>query len=340
MQTKKTVVVCPSPMKLSDIFSEENLAEVKNLVDFRFLGDGKVDYKELEKSLPDAFALIGQMDMPTERLKKAPNLKVIFNVEGNFYQNIDYDYCFRNNIYVLNCGVVYSKPVAEMGLCLALDLARGVTREDRKFREGQETYLGDGCKDSVLLSGNDVGFIGFGNLGRALLTLLRPFNCKIKIFDPWIPDNVIIENNCIPASLDEVLSSSKFIFVLAGVTRENTGFLNTEKLTLIRKDVFFILLSRAAAVDFDILTDFVSRGKFQAAVDVFPEEPMPLDHPVRNLGNMILSPHRAGGIPQAFNLIGEMVIDDLSLLLRGLPPVRMQKAVYETVKSFVSKPSG
>ena len=340
MQTKKIVVVCPYPMKLSDIFSEENLSEVMNLVDFRFLGDGKVDYKELEKNLPDAFALIGQMDMPTERLEKAPNLKVIFNVEGNFYQNIDYDYCFRNNIYVLNCGVVYSKPVAEMGLCFALDLARGVTREDRKFREGKETYLGDGCKDSVLLSGSDVGFIGFGNLGRTLLTVLRPFNCKIKIFDPWIPDNVIIGNNCIPASLNDVLSSSKFIFVLAGITKENTGFLNMEKLSLIRKDAFFILLSRAAAVDFDVLTDFVSKGKFSAAVDVFPEEPMPSDHPVRNIGNMILSPHRAGGIPQAFNLIGEMVIDDLSLLLRGLPPVRMQKAVYETVKSFVSKPSG
>jgi len=312
---------------------------LQSLVDFRFLGDGKVDYKELEESLPDAFALIGQMDMPIERLRKAPNLKVIFNVEGDFYQNIDYDYCFRNNIYVLNCGVVYSKPVAEMGLCFALDLARGVTREDRKFREGQETYLGDGCKDSVLLSGSDVGFIGFGNLGRALLTLLKPFNCKIKIYDPWIPDNVIIENSCIPASLDEVLSSSKFIFVLVGITRENTGFLNAEKLSLIRKDAFFILLSRAAAVDFDVLTNFVSRGKFHAAVDVFPEEPMPSDHSVRNIGNMILSPHRAGGIPQAFNLIGEMVVDDLSLLLRGLPPVRMQKAVYETVKSFVSKPS-
>ena len=340
MQIKKTVLACSSPMKLSDIFSEDNLAELRDLVDFKFLGDGKVDYRELEENLPDAFALIGQMDMPRERLEKAPNLKVIFNVEGNFYQNIDYDYCFQNNIYVLNCGVVYSKPVAEMGLCFALDLARGVTKEDRKFREGQETYLGDGCKDSVLLSGSNVGLIGFGNLGRALLLLLKPFNCKIKIFDPWIPDNVIIENNCIPASLDEVLSSSKFIFVLAGVTKENTGFLNTEKLSLIRKDSFFILLSRAAAVDFDVLIVFVSAGNFQAAVDVFPEETVPSGHPVRNLENMVLSSHRAGGIPQAFNLIGEMLIDDLSLLLKGLPPVRMQKAVYETVKNFVSKPSG
>lgn len=340
MKTKKTVVSCPFPQQLGNIFSDEKLTMLNKLVDFRFLGDGKVDYEKLESHLPDAFALIGQMNMPKERLEKAPDLKVIFNVEGNFYQNIDYDYCFQNNIYVLNCGVVYSKPVAEMGLCLALDLARGVTREDRRFRKGKETYLGDGCRDSVLLSGSTVGLIGFGNLGRALLALLQPFHCTIKVYDPWIPDNVIREKNCVPASLEEVLRSSKFIFVLAGVTKENTGFLNAEKFSFISRDSFFILLSRAAVVDFDALIQFVSKGKFSAAVDVFPEEPMPLNHPVRTIGNMILSPHRAGGIPQAFNLIGEMVIDDLTLLLKGLPPVRMQKAEYETVKNLVSKPAG
>ncbi|MBF9018020.1 MULTISPECIES: NAD(P)-dependent oxidoreductase [unclassified Oceanispirochaeta] len=313
---------------------------MNELVDFRYLGDGRVNYKELDKQLPDAFALIGQMDMPRERLLKAPGLKVIFNVEGNFYQNIDYDYCFEKNIHVLNCGVVYSKPVAEMGLCFALDLARGVTREDRQFRQGKETYLGDSCKDSVLLSGSDVGFIGFGNLGRALLKLLQPFNCRIKIYDPWIPDSVILENNCIPAALDDVLSGSQFIFVLAGVTKDNQGFLNKDKFSLIRPDAFFMLLSRASVVDFDSLTDFVSRGKFSAAVDVFPEEPMTADHPVRSINNMILSPHRAGGIPWAFNLIGEMLMDDLSLLMRGLPPVRMQRALYETVRNLVSKPAG
>ncbi len=340
MPDKKTVIACPYPQKLENIFSEKKLEKLYDMTDFRFLGNKAVDYSKLDENIEDAFALIGQMDMPAERLRKASNLKVIFNVEGNFYQNIDYDYCFRNNIYVLNCGVVYSKPVAEMGLAFAIDLARGITREDRRFRNNDETYLGEGCRDSILLSGSETGFIGFGNLGRALLKLLKPFNCSVKIYDPWIPENVIIENNCIPASLDEVLSSSRFLFVLAGITKENQGFLTREKLSLIKKNSFFILLSRAAAVDFDALVDFVSGNRFSAAVDVFPEEPMPQDHRVRKLENMILSPHRAGGIPQAFDLIGEMVVDDLELLLKGLAPVRMQKALFETVKSMISKPAG
>ncbi len=342
MQTsrKKTVVACPFPQSLETVFLPEHLEELKSVTDFRFLGDGPVDEKILDKHIEEAFALIGQMPLPLERLEKARNLKVIFNVEGNFYQNIDYNYCFSRNIYVLNCGAVYAKPVAEMGLGFAIDLARGITREDRFFRAGRETYLGAGCRDSILLSGSEVGLVGFGNLGRALMELLQPFGCRIRIYDPWLPDNVIQEAGGEPVALEELLSSSRFIFVLSAATSENRNFLNHDKLSLIRKDSFFILLSRAAVVDFDALEALTSQGAFSAAVDVFPQEPMPSDHPVRKNENIILSPHRAGGIPQAFSLIGEMVLDDLKLLLRGLPPVRMQKAVFETVMRMESKPAG
>lgn len=337
---KYKVIAAPNPQSLKTVFPGDLMTELENAVDLEYHGDGPVDYDRLDASLEDCVALIGQMNLPEERLRKAPNLKAIFNVEGNFYQNIDYDYCFKNNIHVLNCGGAYSQAVAEMSLGMALDLARGMSREDRRFRAGTETYLGEGCRDSVLLSGSEVGFIGFGNLGRAMLLLLAPFHCRIRIFDPWIPDSVIEEQGCIPSSLEEVLSKNQFIFVFAGVTKENQGFLNKEKLNLIGKDAFFILMSRAAVVDFEALNALTLAGKFTAASDVFPIEPMPANHTVRKNENLLLSPHRAGGIPQAFEMIGRMVLDDLSLILRGLPPIRMQKAQWETVKSFASKPAG
>lgn len=336
----KKVIAAPHPQSMNTIFPGELMAELKRTVHLDYHGDGPVDYSILDVSIKDSVALIGQMDLPEERLKKAPGLKAIFNVEGNFYQNIDYDYCFRNNIHVLNCGAAYSQAVAEMSLGLALDLARGITREDRRFRVGEEKYLAEGCRDSVLLSGAEVGFIGFGNLGRAMLSLLAPFHCRTRIYDPWIPDDVIEEQGCLPSTLEDVLSKSRFIFVFAGVTRENQGFLDEEMLNLISENAFLLLMSRAAVVDFDALCSLTSSGRFAAATDVFPEEPVPENHMVRGNGNILLSPHRAGGIPQAFSLIGRMVIDDLSLILRGLPPVRMQRAQWETVKSFTSKPAG
>jgi phosphoglycerate dehydrogenase-like enzyme len=91
-------------------------------------------------------------------------------------------------------------------------------------------------------------------------------------------------------------------------------------------------------VDFDALLDEVSSGRLRAAIDVWPDEPMPADHPARSLDGLILSPHRAGGIPQAFHQIGRMVVDDLQLISRGLPPVRMQAAAPELVTRYRNRP--
>lgn len=81
-------------------------------------------------------------------------MRAIFNVEGNFYQNIDYDYCFTNGIYVLNCGEAYALAVAEMALGFAIDLGRGIAREDRNARNGNENIL----LSSHRAGGNTLGF--------------------------------------------------------------------------------------------------------------------------------------------------------------------------------------
>lgn len=337
---RNKVIAAPYPQKLNRLFSEEKIHMINSLADFVFLGDEKTAGDEIDRHLPDAAAVIGQMEMPESRLRLAPGLRAIFNVEGNFYQNIDYDYCFNNGIYVLNCGEAYALAVAEMALGFAIDLGRGITREDRRARSGNEKYLAEGCLDSVLLSGSDVGIIGFGFLGKALTKLLAPFRCRVRVYDPWVPGSVIIEHGCIPITLEDVLEKSRFVFVMAGVTKDNRGFLSAEKLSLIKKDSFFILMSRAAVVDFEALCGLTEERRFTAAADVFPEEPIPRNHRIRKNENILLSPHRAGGIPQAFARIGEMVIDDLSLILRGLPPLRMQIAMRETVKNLISKPAG
>ena len=92
----------------------------------------------------------------------------------------------------------------------------------------------------------------------------------------------------------------------------------------------FVLVSRAAVVDFAALVELADAGAFRAATDVFPVEPVAKDDPVRRSA-LLLSPHRAGGIPEAMRAIGELVVDDLELILRGLPPVRLQAARPETV---------
>jgi phosphoglycerate dehydrogenase-like enzyme len=92
-------------------------------------------------------------------------------------------------------------------------------------------------------------------------------------------------------------------------------------------------------VDFDALLDACEGGHIRAAIDVFPDEPIPADARVRRTPNTLLSAHRAGNVPEVWPLMGEMVTDDIELVLRGLPPQRCARAVRETVSRLRSKPS-
>jgi phosphoglycerate dehydrogenase-like enzyme len=82
----------------------------------------------------------------------------------------------------------------------------------------------------------------------------------------------------------------------------------------------------------------VESGHIRAASDVFPEEPLPPGHPVRRLAGFLRSAHRAGALDIAFKRMGEMVLEDMELMDRSLPPMRCKRAERETVARMRSKP--
>jgi phosphoglycerate dehydrogenase-like enzyme len=300
---------------------------------------GRLPDATVDAHIDEAALVIGQTDLPRERLDRAAKLRAIINVEGNFLPNVDYARCFARGINVLGVGPAFAVPVAEMGIAFALDLARGVTTADQAFRQGAERYGLAGNADSFLLTGCEVGIIGFGNLGQALLPLLQPFRpTTIRVFDPWLPEGYLRDFGPTPAPLDEVLSASRVIFVLAGVTSENRSMIGAREFALIPDGAAFVLLSRADVVDWDAFMQATRDGRIRAATDVFPEEPAPSDEPARTNPHVLLSAHRAGGVRQAFHKIGEMTVDDALLILQGLPPVRLQAARAETVGRMRSKP--
>jgi phosphoglycerate dehydrogenase-like enzyme len=337
IMSKPTLLIDPQPRTVNLIFDAEAQRRLSAIADLTVFDTGPMPADMLEKALPEATILIGQTDLPRERLERASKLRAIFNVEGNFLPNIDYDYCFSRGIRVLVASPAFAVAVAEMSLALALDLARGVSKSDRAFRQGKEEYGFSSNQDSFLFTGCRVGIIGFGDLARAFRPMVRPFRCPVKVYDPWLPEREILLHDCTPASLDEVLSASDAVFVFASVTSENQGFLGKREFGLIRHGGIFVLMSRAAVVEFEALTDAARSGHLKVASDVFPEEPFAKDHPIRDLPNVVLSAHRSGGMREAFYEIGRMVTADVELLLRGLPPISCRIAQPETVRRFRSK---
>ena len=336
---KPLIVIDPQPRGLGEIFDADlwrRLREMGELVVHE--GQGRMPSEQLEALLPEMALLIGQSDMPKARLDRAKKLRAIVNVETNFLQNVDYQTCFERGVHVLAPSSAFAKPVAEMTLGLAIDLCRGVTAADRAMRAGSEKWLLEGAEGCFSLYGARVGLIGFGDLARAFVPLIRPFRCFVKAFDPWVSAHFMEGFGVEAAPLDAVLSGSQVIVVFAAVTSENQGFLGRREFDLVAPGSVVLLMSRAGVVDFPEFLRAVESGRFRAATDVFPAEPAPRNDPARKVEGLVLSPHRAGAMTDSLLEIGRQTVADAELILRGLPPLSCRRAQRETVARSRSKP--
>ncbi|MEM0947113.1 MAG: NAD(P)-dependent oxidoreductase, partial [Pseudomonadota bacterium] len=229
-------------------------------------------------------------------------------------------------------------PVAEIGLGMALSLARGIHTAHADFVAGREAYGLESNTKAEILTGSNIGFVGFGDLGRALHHLLSSFRANVRVFDPWLPDDYLRRQGVIPVTFDEVLSTSRVLFVAASVTSDNTHLFDAPALARMQTGAMLILLSRAALADFDAMAAEAASGRLRFATDVFPEEPVAPDDPIRRVPGILFSAHRAGALTSALRAIGDHVLEDLSLIERGLPPVTCRRAERETVGRLRSKP--
>lgn len=331
------VLSAPAPRSLGLIFTAEARARLDSRYDIM-----EVEPEAVDGLAPDVLArvryVLGQPPLARPTVDAMTQLRAVLNVESNLINNMPYDVLFQRGIHVLTTGAVFAEPVAELGLAMALNLARGIVDADIAFREGTELWGGDGNRTARLLSGAEVGIIGFGDLGRALNRVLAGFRPRTRVFDPWLPRSLLHEAGVEPSKLEDVLSKSDFVFVVASVTSENKGFLDSKAFGMMRRGAAFILLSRADVVDFPALVEAAGSGHIFAASDVFPEEPLPLDHPVRSTPNFIRSAHRAGALDVAFKKMGDMCLEDMELMDRNLPPMRCKRAERETVALMRSRP--
>ena len=209
------------------------------------------------------------------------------------------------------------------------------------MRRGDESLYGEKDNyDSFLLHGKTLGLVGCGNIGRALLPLLRPFSQEILVHDPWIHPTVLRELQVEPVGADELFARSRVVFILAATTTENQGAFGARHFAAMQQGSIVVLVSRAGVVDFDALLDAAASGHIRAAIDVMPEEPIPAGHRVRARRTRSWAPIAPGNMPEIWTGMGEMVVDDLELILRGLPPQRCQRANLETVSRLRSKAVG
>ena len=331
----KAVLHTRPARQLDTIFTQDDLQRLENIAEVIWGKDEEMPQEAWTQAKKEASILIG---IPSSGVgdvdeNAAPHLKAIMEVGGAHPRRgaVDYETCFRRSIRVLSCAPAFAKMVAELALGHALAALRNIVDADRRMRRGEEKWGWRGQADICTLYNASVGIIGYGNLARELRLLLAPFNCQLNAYDPWLPSTYLQQQGINPMGLEELLQTCDVTFVLAIPTRENKELLTREKLEQIKPGAVLVLASRSHLVDFNALIELANAGKFRATIDVYPEEPPPLDHPVRETENTVLTCHMAGAIDHALYKIGKMVTDDVEAIATGLPPISMQVAQPEFI---------
>ena len=325
----------PSFRRTDVVFSPEDLGRLRAAARVAWARDEPASGEEIDR-VRDEVEIIVTGSWRHGDVSRFPKLRAIMEVGGGFPSpdSLDYAACFSRGIRVQSCAPAFGPAVAEMALGLALAASRQIGWTDRAFRDGTEqwshTDFATPLGEPFTHYGKQVGLIGFGGLARALVPLLEPFGCPVQVYDPWLTDAYLREHGVTPVDTETLLSTSRFIYVLAVPSAENRAFLDRRRLELIAQDAVFLLMSRAHVVDFDALTDLLAAGRFRAGIDVYPEEPLPADHPIRRVEHAVLSSHRAG--VSALRDVGRLVADDVEAIASGLVPFAMQQAQPEFIR--------
>ncbi|MCV6585252.1 MAG: hypothetical protein OIF47_06940 [Marinibacterium sp.] len=323
---KPLIFLDPHPRTQAMVYTPGCAAKLAQMGDVVAHWGSRAPDDLVERHLERMTILIGQTAMPRARLDRAPALRAIINVKGNWEPNIDYAAAHARGIHVLSAAPAMAPAVAEYCLAQAILSLRALGDADPRFRSGGEAYGIMGNATAKSLYGAEVALVGYGNLGRSLAPLLRPFGVRLMVHDPWLSDAYLRAEGTEPVDLESALGGADVLFLLAGVTRDNAGFLTRERLQMIRPDSTVVLASRAEIVDFDAFLDLAGSGAFRAVVDVFPDEPVPPGSAWRSTPNVRFSAHLAGGIAASYARIRAMMLDDMAQILQGRPPLMLQRA--------------
>ena len=334
---KHIAIVDPFPRTLELIFSKDKFKILRSKYELLYAPKNKKNFF-YEKNIHKASFIIGQPDLPKNLLIKAEKLKAIINVESNFINNMDYQYCFKKGIHVIATSPVFSKPVAEIALGMTLSLLRNIHTAHLDFIKGKEKYGLESNLKASLLSEKKIGLLGFGDLAKSLYPLLLPFTKDINVYDPWIPKIKIKKLGFKNISLNKMFENCEIIYVLATVTTKNKNFIDKKLLNKMKPNSCFVLMSRAAVVNFKDLINTVKKRNIFVATDVFPEEPVPKKSSLRKVKNILFSAHRAGALKSAFFNMGDIVLKDMSLIRKNLKPKFCKIANKKTVNLIASKP--
>jgi D-3-phosphoglycerate dehydrogenase len=288
------------------------------------------------------FLIVGYEPVSARVIAANPDLRLIACGRGNPV-NVDVAAATARGIPVLHTPGRNALAAAEFTLGLMINAARNITRGDRALRAGR--YLGaerdeftsaDASTDitwnldgespykqlcGMELNGRTLGLIGLGHVAAEVTRLAHAFGMRVVAHSFGNDRARAAELQITLTSLDDLLAQSDFISVHCRVSSESCGLLGREAFAAMKPGAYLINTARAAVIDQQALLDALRENRIAgAALDVFWYEPLPANHPLLSLENVILTPHLGGAAEEVAERHSRMIVDDIFAWMDGTKP--------------------
>jgi phosphoglycerate dehydrogenase-like enzyme len=193
-----------------------------------------------------------------------------------------------------NKAIAYNVAEATLGLLIIasyklIDFIMNI-REKGVWRDPSRPINGTG----TTINGSTIGIVGASTVGREVIKLLKPFDARILIYDPYISEKEAQQLNAERTSLEELFKQSDFVSIHAPMSEETYHMIDERHLKLLRDGAVLVNTSRGRLIDQDALIEECKTERILVALDVTDPEPLPADSPLRKFKNVIITPHISG----------------------------------------------
>jgi phosphoglycerate dehydrogenase-like enzyme len=275
---------------------------------------------------PDIIIAGSMITYDRELFRRLPGLKAVIRW-GVGYDNIILEDATKEGVIVSKLPpYVLNNAVAEQTVALMLSLLRKIPQAHEFVKKGEWKISSDEFEQLIgeLLEDKVIGFIGLGAISFRVLELIKPFRPSlILVYDPYVSRDFIRLSGAVAvSSIDELLAYSDIITIHAPLTVETEKLLNMEQFKKMKKGVYIINTARGKIIDTDALLWALENGIVKAAaLDVFDPEPIPPNHPILKMENVILTPHIAFAASKTCKMMDEYTIEEALRILRGEKPL-------------------
>jgi phosphoglycerate dehydrogenase-like enzyme len=282
---------------------------------------GPLPEGELIPLLERCDAVIASSDPYTRRvLLASPRLKLIARW-GVGIDSIDLAAASELGIAVANTPGCTTEAVADYTFAMLLALARQIVPARERMAAG-----GWGEFRGVDLYRKSLGIVGFGAIGRAVARRATGFSMTILAHDPNVAPDAIAAAGAQPVALPELLAKADFVTLHAALTPATARLIDAAALRAMRPSAYLVNAARGGLIDEAALLQALSEGWIAGgALDVYTEEPLPAEHPLRRAPNCLALPHNAFNSVETAAAVNAAVVANVLAVMRGEPPPGLVK---------------